>query len=61
VVDAPLVSSSSTVAIAFEPNPAANSGAAASATAVRNFLLRDAFITKYLFDQICIVGQLKPY
>ncbi len=45
VVDNPLVSSSSIVAIAFEANPAANSGAAASATAVRSFLLRDAFIT----------------
>jgi hypothetical protein len=37
VVDAPLVSLSSTVAIAFEANPAANSGTAAKASAVRSF------------------------
>jgi hypothetical protein len=59
--DAPLLRSSWTVAIAFEANPAANSGAAASTTGVRSFLLRDAFITKYLFDKICIVGEPKPY
>src|SRR6516164_3314871 len=37
-MDAPLESLSSTVAIAFEAKPAANSGVAASATAVRSFL-----------------------
>jgi hypothetical protein len=39
VVDPPLVSSSSTPAIAFEAKPAANSGAAASAIVVRSFLV----------------------